>query len=284
MRLLREHFLPLPADAFAAQTGAGTLPEHAVCVTFDDGYADNWHVAFPIMAKHGIPACIFVATGLVERGRESSWDSTERILNSARPPNGAITLEDVWGRLCVECPDADEHSLRGWNIEQPVATRRQQTYLDLLGWMHGRPEAQLEPHLRRLHAWVGLDLCPRPDRRFLTVDELRTVAAQPAITLGGHTVNHPLLSLLPEREQLDEIAGSRRQLAELTGRAPTLFAYPYGTSSDYTPATVRAVARAGYQFAFANMPARVRRAAPFEIPRVLVRDWDLETFSAQLGL
>ena len=49
----------------------GTLPERALCITFDDGYADNYDVALPILKKHDVRATFFVTSGLLDR--PSMW-------------------------------------------------------------------------------------------------------------------------------------------------------------------------------------------------------------------
>ena len=59
-------------DAIAA---GRTLPADAVCITFDDGYRDNFTVAAPILERYRLPATLFVATGFVERG-ENQWSDT----------------------------------------------------------------------------------------------------------------------------------------------------------------------------------------------------------------
>jgi peptidoglycan/xylan/chitin deacetylase (PgdA/CDA1 family) len=52
-----------PLTEFIRNLKAATLPEDAVTVTFDDGYADNLLAAKPLLAAADIPATVFLATG-----------------------------------------------------------------------------------------------------------------------------------------------------------------------------------------------------------------------------
>src|SRR6185295_12429728 len=63
MQVLARAFAVLPLIEAVERMLAGTLPSRAVCITFDDGYADNAEVAAPILADFGLPATFFIATG-----------------------------------------------------------------------------------------------------------------------------------------------------------------------------------------------------------------------------
>lgn len=52
----------------ADQLAAGRpVPDRWVCITFDDGYADNYLHAFPVLKQHNLPATIFLVTGRIDR-------------------------------------------------------------------------------------------------------------------------------------------------------------------------------------------------------------------------
>ena len=64
----------LPLDKAVDRLSRGQLPERAAAITFDDGYADNYTEALPVLREHGMSATFFVATGFLDGGR--MWNDT----------------------------------------------------------------------------------------------------------------------------------------------------------------------------------------------------------------
>jgi peptidoglycan/xylan/chitin deacetylase (PgdA/CDA1 family) len=109
---------------------------------------------------------------------------------------------------------------------------------------------------------------------------LQALAASPLIEIGAHTRTHPRLSELPPERQREEIAGSKADLEAMLGRPIRGFAYPFGSSGDYAAAAVAAAREAGFAYACANVQGPVSLASsPFELPRVIVRDWTAREFA-----
>jgi peptidoglycan/xylan/chitin deacetylase (PgdA/CDA1 family) len=59
-------------------TGEATLPARAVAITFDDGFADNFLNAYPVLARHGFRACFFVPTAFIESGQTTRQPAEDR--------------------------------------------------------------------------------------------------------------------------------------------------------------------------------------------------------------
>ena len=269
LRILDTMCEPLALDEFERRRAAGTLPERAVAVTFDDGYHDNLTEAAPALAGAHIPATIFVTTGRTGAARGFWWDELAAMLLTATAPTCALSLvlEDG-GPSTIDLAPAlapAVHAMLTARLREASADSRDRA-IDTLARQLGHTLP--DPSVARA--------CDR--------DDLRALAAMPGIRLGGHTVTHSVMSRQSPRELLRETAECRAQLAEvLGGEAPTAFAYPYGAVRDISEAAVDAVRAAGYSLACANVPeAAWRDSDPFRLPRHLVRDWDAATFRSHL--
>jgi peptidoglycan/xylan/chitin deacetylase (PgdA/CDA1 family) len=116
----------------------------------------------------------------------------------------------------------------------------------------------------------------------MTRDELRRLASSPLIEIGAHTMSHCSLPNQPHEIQLQEITGSRRQCRELTGKAPSSFAYPHGGVDRHTPELVRS---AGFERACSVQKDLVWDGGDTMLmPRIPMHHYSSREFSARLRM
>jgi len=263
----------------------GRIPDRAVCLTFDDGYRDNLDEAEPLLARAGIPATVFVTTGVLHTGREFWWDQLERLFLMPGSLPDRLSVRLGRGRFRATLGRAaayDEEAAREhaeWSARSETApTERHTVFLRLMHRLKRLDGEARERAIDDLHEWAGSNVqSPRQTHRPLEADAVAALAGKDAITIGAHTVSHPRLSKLPRRKRRTEIAESRTSLEEITGASVTHFAYPFGDAAR----SVAAVRDAGMTAGLTTKPAAVSSGAdPYLLPRIYVGDWtaeDLET-------
>lgn len=231
------------------------------CLTFDDGYADNFLAALPILEKYKCPATFFITTWHVQSGKAFWWDMLDVLLEAdfslfTTPPS---PFKNFWG-LSAQNFYGNVHK-----IFLDSAQKEQERYRDLLC------------------GWLGMDEMANESHRPLTMKEVKEFAKHPLVTLGGHTHTHPRLALLSKEQQRIEIKQSLDLLEHWTQERPTVFAYPYGTKNDYTTDSEALCGELQLQKVAANFPEKVRPwSNPYALPRHLVRNWGGDSFSQQL--
>jgi peptidoglycan/xylan/chitin deacetylase (PgdA/CDA1 family) len=217
------------AEGAAARPRGGATRDLAV-VTFDDGYADNAHVALPVLARLGLPASFFVATGYVGTRRRFPHDRLFASLTELQ--RRGIAYERA--RL----PQPSQALLGACAERGPAAT------IDRL--IARLAPADLEALAGALEARLGVGEEDLPaSGRAMTWDEVRALDAA-GMDVGGHGVSHAVLTNLPIAAARREIAGCREQLGERLGKPARHFAYPNGY---HGPAVRRAVREAGFELA-----------------------------------
>lgn len=252
MSALRRHCAPLALAEGIAMMHAGRLPDRAVAVTFDDGYADNATVALPILRRHSIPATFFVSPGFLDGGL--MWN--DAIIESVR-------------RTACESLD-----LRIVGEERVVRLGPQDTrgaIADLII----RAVKHLPPAERaaRVKAIQELSRVSAPTDLMMTSAQVRQLAAA-GMAIGAHTMTHPILLTLDDDRARDEIERSRRELERIIGRPVATFAYPNGRpGQDYTSRDRELVASLGFELAVSTSPGVATRTSDrFQLPRFT--PWD----------
>lgn len=203
-----------------------------VLLTFDDGYRDNYTQAFPVLSRHGIPATFFITTGFLDNPRLAWWDEMAWMIRTCR---------------------RDQIDLRPWIGEpiQFVDPTRERGVRTVLAAYKSLPGNQTWEFLDALAAAAGTGRFPSKDACdvWMTWEMIREMH-NAGMEIGGHTVNHPILSRLPAKEQLREIRDSVHRLRTELGGPVHSFSYPNGDRGSFNDDTRASLRSVGIESAF----------------------------------
>lgn len=260
------------------------LPPRPVCVTFDDGYADNLYAAKPALEAYRVPATVYVTTGYLGVPENLWWDELAKLILDPETGQEELSLNlnghhyaYVFPPKAAE-PDGPDPNSK-WRAWEAAPGPRQSAYVAIYGMLLRLSNSEREKALEQLRREANR-YADRRQHRCLTVDELHKLASGDMVEIGAHTVTHPVLAQLPLDQQEQEISGSKRRLEELIGKSVTSFAYPYGKKHHYNRQTVEAVRASGFTYACSNFDGLVTRSSNrFALPRFQPMDWDGDHFA-----
>jgi peptidoglycan/xylan/chitin deacetylase (PgdA/CDA1 family) len=287
LEVIHRNASPVSLQQVAAWLQLGNVPNRAVVITFDDGYADNFHEARPLLERYEIPATVFVTADQVGNRREFWWDELDRLLlqPGALPNRLELSLNgntQTWDLgSAAEYSESAYRRDRAWHIEREDApTVRHHLFLWLFDQLIIMPDNERRLVLEKLRLWAAAEPTARPTHQKLTSDEVVCLAAGGLVEIGAHTVTHPQLATLPADEQRREIQQSRECLETVLQRPVISFAFPHGST---TPETVSILQETGFSCACTSTADAVWCSTnPLQLPRVGVRDWDGDFFARWL--
>ncbi|HEX2135112.1 MAG TPA: polysaccharide deacetylase family protein [Microvirga sp.] len=180
-----------------------------VCLTFDDGFRDNYEHAFQICRRYGIPMTVFVTTGFIDRQYPMWWMGLEEIIAS----EDSIAVSFRGRDYVFETATADQ------KMAAFDALRNLLAHLDAAG------------HDALIHALLAcypVDLRSLTDHSALTWDMIEEMDASGLVEFGAHTVRHLGLSAQDVATARAEMELGRTRLAERVRQPVVHFAYPFG--------------------------------------------------------
>jgi peptidoglycan/xylan/chitin deacetylase (PgdA/CDA1 family) len=201
-----------------------------VLLTFDDGYLDNYEIAFPVLSSHGIQGVFFLPTSFIGTNRIPWWDLIAAIIKRSRKSSFRLSYP----------------SIHQFDIARDGAL----AVVEKVLWVFKREAVEdTECFLAALE-----EACdsPRPDkseRCFLNWEEAAAML-RGRMAVGSHTHSHEILSRLSEERQLEELVLSKRILEDRLGEPIRAMSYPVGLPESFSSTTRDAAQKAGYRAAF----------------------------------
>jgi peptidoglycan/xylan/chitin deacetylase (PgdA/CDA1 family) len=264
LRLLKSRYKVIAPEDFLTWCRQGCeLRPLSVLLTCDDGLRNNLTDMLPVLQEEGV-RCLFFVTGA-----------------SASDQPASLWYEELF--LMLHAARCDTFSVYGAGIEMhgELGSRisRQATWWRAVKLLSQIDAERRRGFLRAARAELavsdeissGGDDSPR-SRRFHLLPRTELVQLELAgMTIGAHTISHPMLSQCSPEVARAEIAESRTQLQAALGRPVWALAYPFGDAESVTPQIVAMAKEAGYEAAFLNIGGGLGASiARFAIPRIHV--------------
>ena len=236
LQYLCKHFRVVPMAQLAEEIRTNTVKPYSVAITFDDGHADFYTSAWPLLKKYQLPAALYVTTGFVDQ-KCWLWPDLLRYL-LIKTQHQIVKVDNVG-----ELPLGREHALKTWNILGDycltLETQARWRFLQNLAF-------QLE---------VQPGECAQPPFNSVSWDQLREMNSH-GLEVGSHTVSHPILSTLSSAQLEDELRLSYERIRAELSQEPCGICYPNGMAKDISPEVER-IGGTIYRYGLVAYPAAI---------------------------
>jgi peptidoglycan/xylan/chitin deacetylase (PgdA/CDA1 family) len=180
-------------------------------LTFDDGYKDNYEIAYPLLKSKNIPFTIYITTSFLSSSAILWWYMIEEII-----------LEKDY----IELSDGERYSCKNFR-------EKEITFLKIREKIIKGGNIDIIKTLKKLFSkydidWLGINkkYC---EKLCLSVEDIKKLSQDTLVTIGSHTKNHYPLSRLSKDKVYEEITAANKELERLIHRKIEHFAYPFGS-------------------------------------------------------
>ncbi len=278
---------PISLDDLMGALDGKALAANPVMITFDDGYASNYHTALPILSSLGVPATFFVATKFINERRLFWWEALAWTLKQTT--RTTLHLPATSGDTIV-----DQLPQRTFSSASPTLLK------ELTDIVKNTAHMNIDAFVHAIATAADVEWTPTIERQLanellLSWDQLRMMISK-GMAVGSHTHSHRVLQTVPVDELHQELAGSKAMLQQELGCDIHAIAYPVGRRIQKDSAIRAALQDAGYRLGFTNasgvnmiapptLRARFAPADPFDVRRLATdRKMSDAMFVAQMAI
>ena len=225
-----------------------------VIFTFDDGFKDNLEFAYPIFKKHNIPFTIYITTDFPDYKAILWWNHLENLV---------MTFDKLEIKLNNKI-----HSFTTASMEEKTFAFKALSRL-----IKQEDSTSFKDRLIQIFNPFDIDPFSGIEKLSLSWDEIHRLHKSSLVTVGAHTISHPVLNTLSEVNALEEIKNSKVKLENFLDTKISHFAYPFGGPSEIDDREVSLCERAGFSTAVTTFSANIFKShiyTPLALPRIAV--------------
>ncbi len=222
----------------------------SVAITFDDTFKNVRDVALPILKKHNIPATFFISTGFIGNERNFWVDRIEHMINFSK---------------------VEEIKFEGKSFKLSDESQKVNSLVDIKSKLKKCKPSVREKHLNDIKIQTGWDDDVKVDNyKNLSVDDVKELHYPPMYEVGGHTVNHEILSYLDDETLSSEVSGCIKTLEKITNKTIDLFSYPEGQKNHYDDRVIECLKKNGVTISPSAIDGYIGDEDEFNYRRIMV--------------
>ena len=234
MEYLATHYVVFTLEEIVDRLRTRDIPERAVVVTLDDGYRDNFTQAFPILRRLGVPATIFLATDAIGTGNLLWHDQV------------CVAISRTEREFLEGYGSSDGHSLTS-SHEKFRAMEK------VLWYLRSLDNFERVEQMSELIKQLGVSTQGNEFSIMLGWEDIRAMRMA-GIRFGAHTLTHPILTQISDKEVRAEVRKSKEILETFLKEPVTSFAYPSGRAIDFNDRVKTIVEEEGFHCAVTTIP------------------------------
>ncbi len=225
-----------------------TTQKPFVCFTFDDGYRNNIDIALPVFLERNLPFALFVISDFPDY-KGFFWRVALETVLQQRPKT--LHLQD-----------------KTWTVSGDL----QQTFNIISDTILAQTATTKAAYIEDLCALAGNSSEYFVAQECASWEQLKIAQATGLVTIGGHTVSHPVLKELSTDQAWQEIMDGKNALEAALDCSVRYFAYPFGGVNHAAEREFSLAEKAGFLMALTTRTGAVwqQPASYYAIPRLNV--------------
>ncbi len=211
------------------------LPKKSILITFDDGFADNYKNAFPILKKYNVPATIFLSTDFISSDNTLWFDRLSYFIMNYDEGLMKVAVRE---KFKVNC----------------TAKSRRQILEEVMEYVKIIPNSDREKLLKELYEEFDFSYSENHMHYSETLNwqQIKEMD-ESCVSFGSHTLSHPILSQLDAAELTHELTESKKVIEKNINHSIDTIAYPVGTRSAFNEEVISESRLAGYKLGFSYL-------------------------------